>query len=97
MPIPASGAPTQIGAPPTDRELDEAKERQLRELLARGFRAAEAVGYCDGTSSVDALAELIQSDGDALAHTDAGEVDGGAEPLLRASRAGGTSSFCVVS
>ena len=91
-------APSQIGASPTDRELDRQKEGQLRELLSRGFSAAAAAPYCDGVS-VDELAELIRSDGDALEHADAGlDLDGdAAEPLLRTPRAGSSSNFCVVS
>ena len=99
VPVPSSGAPAQIGASPGDIELDKKKEAQLTELLSRGFSAAAAAPYCDGVSSVDELAELIRSDGDALEHTDAGlDLDGdAAEPLLRTPRAGGSSSFCVVS
>ena len=105
VPVPASGAPTQIGTPPTaDRALEGAKEAQLRDLLRRGFSASEAAAYCDGVSPVEELAELIRSEGVALEAADGevgeaadGDGDGVTEPLLPTPRAGGASSFCVVS
>ena len=109
VPVPASGAPTQIGttAAPSGssrRLLEEAKQSQLNGLLERGFTTEEAALYCDGTSTVDALAELISSDEQhALEHTDAeldaeAEAGSDAEQVAAAARGGPKgSNFCVIS
>ena len=107
VPVPASGAPTQIGttAAPSGssrRLLEEAKQSQLNGLLERGFSTEEAALYCDGTSTVDQLAELISSDEQhALAHNDAdfdAEADAGQEAGAAVGRGGARgSNFCVVS
>jgi hypothetical protein len=82
VPVPASGAPAQIGssnAPPRTREgddtIEQARNAQLSELVRLGFSAAEAAHYCDGVTPVEQLAELIRSDSAALEHTEAAEND----------------------
>ena len=73
-----------------------ARDQQLAELVERGYEAQEVAHYCDGTSSVDALVDLINED--------AAELENDAAPLLAAGAAkgaegggrGGGSSFCSV-
>ena len=101
VPVPAAGAPTQIGAAHSPRrhanaELEAAREAQLQALIERyGIAAAEAAQYCDGVTPVEELVETIQTDAAALEHTDldaeVATVDEVATP-----RSGG-SHFCVVS
>ena len=101
VPVPASGAPTQIGhaAPGMAAERDAAKEEQLQALLERGFAAAEAAGYCDGVTPVDELVETIRDDADTLEHTELDACAEGDTPrVVETPRAGaGRSNICVVS
>lgn len=110
VPVPASGEPNQIGmraasSDPVLREKEAAKEAQLAALIERGFPPSEAAQYCDGTSSLEALVELMSSDDHALeelptdADIDAGEdeVSGAGSHRRGADRTGGGSNFCIVS
>ena len=73
---------------------------QLRALVARGFDTHTAAPYCDGQSTVEALATLIASDAAALEEETA-------NPRLRTPRSssrakasvggGSGSSACVIS
>ena len=80
VPVPASGAPTQIGSTvpndPAVRKKEEAREAQLAALVERGFAPSEAAQYCDGTSSIEELVELMSSDEHALAQQASEDDDG---------------------
>lgn len=104
VPVPASGAPTQIGSTVTNdpavRKKEEAREAQLAALVERGFAPSEAAQYCDGTSSIEELVELMSSDEHALAQQ-ASEDDDGLEDdadagLVPAPSKRGGSNFCTV-
>ena len=63
--------------------------------VALGLTVQEAAQYCDGTSSVDDLAELIASDAAQLEA--GGDREGEGEPTSHSPHARGGSSFCIVS
>ena len=99
-PVPASGAPTQIGQvaqSASNAERDAAKEEQLRALLEHGFAAAEAAGYCDGVTPVDTLIATIRNDTTTLEDTELEMTDGETPRLISTPRGGGRSNICVVS
>ena len=75
-------------------------EAQLAALVERGFAPSEAAQYCDGTSSIEELVELMSSDEHALAQQ-ASEDDDGLEDdadagLVPAPSKRGGSHFCTV-
>ena len=102
-----TGAPLLVPVPISEEagaaqdEHAVSRDQQLHELLARGFDAHEAAPYCDGQTSVDALATLIASDAAAL---EGEEEEEKASLIVRTSRGGrkasvggSVSAACVVS
>ena len=99
-----AGSPLLVPIPATDETIakplgahdaslklkEEARDEQLRALMQRGFAAQEAANYCDGTSTVEELAELIVSDNLALAEREPTAGDSACTSV-------GSSSVCLVS
>ena len=90
----ASFMPLLMRGAAAHAQLEAAKEAQLAQLLEHGFSAAEVAQYCDGTTPVDELIEVIRADETALDHHEDLEAEAGGSPEAIGGRGG--SNFCIV-